>query len=209
MSTINPSQADFMALLADIFYRKGSNSYLGEPVTMSEHMLQCAAQAEQAEESDAVVTACFLHDIGHYVQEFPEEYIRLELDNRHERAGADLLEQFFPMQVTEPVRWHVQAKRYLCTQEDSYFQDLSDASVQSLAWQGGPLSADEARSFEDNPHLDSIIRVRRYDDAAKVPGVKTPPISHFIEIARRVLENHRQPGTTHRPSHASRDNTEY
>ncbi len=187
MGKISLDQEGFMALLADIFYRKGSDSYLGEPVTMSEHMLQCAALAEQSGESDAVVTAGFLHDIGHYVQEFPEEYIRLEIDNRHECAGADLLEQFFPMEVTEPVRWHVQAKRYLCAKEDSYFKELSEASMKSLAWQGGPLDPVEARAFENNPHGEAIIRVRRYDDDAKIPGVTTPPVSHYLDIARRVM----------------------
>lgn len=187
MNTDQLNQDRFMELLSDIFYRRGFDSYLGEPVTMSEHMLQCAAQAERSKESDAVVTASFLHDIGHYVQEFPEEYIRLEIDNRHECAGADLLEPFFPLEVTEPVRWHVQAKRYLCAKEDGYFKGLSDASVQSLAWQGGPLDPDEIRAFEDNPHIEAILRVRRYDDAAKVPGVVTPPIPHYLDIARRVM----------------------
>ena len=123
--------------IGDIFYRRGADSYLGEAVSMSEHMRQAALNAELAGENDAVVTAAFLHDIGHYTGEFPENYIDLGLNNRHETMGAAILEKFFPPEVTEPVRWHVEAKRYLCAVEPEYFDGLSDASVKTLELQGG------------------------------------------------------------------------
>jgi len=172
---------------ADIFNRLGSNSYLGEEVSMSEHMLQTALNAEKAGESKEVITAALLHDIGHYTGEFPENYIDLGLNNRHETMGSAILEKFFPAEVTDLVRWHVDAKRYLCAVDSGYFDTLSDASVKTLKLQGGPFDDDQLAKFEENPHLEAILRVRKYDDGGKVPGVNTPKVEHYLDIARKVL----------------------
>ena len=177
--------------IGDIFRRLGADSYLGEAVTMTEHMLQTARNAEQAGESDETITAALLHDIGHYTGEFPENYIDLGVNNRHETMGSAILEKFFPPEVTEPVRWHVEAKRYLCATEEDYFAGLSDASVKTLELQGGPYNEAQCAEFEENPYLDTILNVRRYDDAGKVPGTETPRLEHYLEIAQKVLE--RQP----------------
>ena len=179
--------------IGDIFRRLGADSYLGEAVTMTEHMLQTARNAEQAGESDETITAALLHDIGHYTGEFPENYIDLGVNNRHETMGSAILEKFFPPGVTEPVRWHVEAKRYLCATEEDYFAGLSDASVKTLELQGGPYDETQCQEFEGNPYLETILNVRRYDDGGKVPGVQTPNLEHYLEIARKVLA--RQPAS--------------
>ena len=158
---------------------------------MTEHMLQTARNAERAGESDETITAALLHDIGHYTGEFPENYIDLGVNNRHETMGSAILENFFPPEVTEPVRWHVEAKRYLCATEHDYFAGLSDASVKTLELQGGPYDETQCLEFEKNPYLQTILNVRRYDDGGKVPGVKTPDLEHYLDIAQKVLA--RQP----------------
>ncbi len=183
------NRGNIVAFLTDIFDRKGADSYLGEEVTMSGHMLQAAQNAERAGEPDAVIAAALLHDIGHYTGEFPENYIDLGLNNRHESMGAAILENFFPEEVTQPVRWHVEAKRYLCAVEPDYFSGLSEASVKTLELQGGPMNLQEIREFEKNPHLQAILRVRRYDDGGKVPGTVTPALSHYMKIVQQVLDD--------------------
>jgi phosphonate degradation associated HDIG domain protein len=174
-------------LLADILLRRGNESYLGEQVTMSEHMLQAATLAEQAGEPDNVIVAALLHDIGHYTGEFGEDYLERGVDNRHENAGEAVLKDWFPDEITAVARWHVDAKRYLCAVDRDYFEALSPASVESLALQGGPMNETERAQFEDNPWFETIVKVRRFDDAAKVVDMPTPPMSHFLDITRRVL----------------------
>lgn len=174
--------------LGDIFLRRGAESYLGEAVTMSEHMLQAAQNAENAGEDTNIVVAALLHDIGHYTGEFPEDYIEQGIDNIHQKAGANILQRFFDDDVVEPVRWHVEAKRYLCAVDSTYFDTLSHASVDTLALQGGPFDSNQVDEFEKNPFLDSIIRVRKYDDGAKDPTVITPPIEYYLPMIQSLVK---------------------
>jgi phosphonate degradation associated HDIG domain protein len=169
-----------------IFARRGAEAYLGEPVTIAEHMLQSAQLAEQEGAGDVLVAAALLHDIGHFTGEFGDDYIEQGVDNRHEDAGAAVLAPFFPPEVVEPVRLHVATKRYLCATDPAYFAKLSDASVKTLALQGGPMSADEVRAFEANPYRDIAIRVRLWDEAAKVPGLPTPGFAHYRPLLERL-----------------------
>ena len=164
--------------IADIFHRRGADSYLGEQVTMSEHMLQAALLAESEEAGDELIAAALLHDIGHYTNEFPEDALAQGIDNHHDDAGAAVLEPFFPPSVTEPVRLHVATKRYLCATDPDYFSRLSEASVHTLNLQGGPMSAEETAEFEKLDHRDQAVRVRIWDDEAKVPGKTTPDFEH-------------------------------
>lgn len=157
---------------------------------MSEHMLQSAWIAEQAEETDSVIVAALLHDIGHYTSEFDEGYIGQGVDNEHEISGASILAKHFPPEVVEAVRCHVDAKRYLCAVEPSYFTGLSEASVQTLALQGGPMQPEQVRQFAQNPWLDTILRVRRYDDGAKVVGCTTPDAEHYLQKVEQLLNDY-------------------
>lgn len=179
-----------VAFLADIFERRGGEEYLGEPVTMAEHMLQGAYFAEQNGESDAIVTAALLHDIGHFTSEFGMFSMDDTQDRYHEEAGASVLAGFFPSVVTDCVRHHVAAKRYLCAVDPDYFGKLSEASVHSLKLQGGPMDAREVEMFERNPNLADIIKVRHFDDAGKLPDMEVPDFSHYAPKVQRVVDAH-------------------
>ncbi len=174
--------------IGDIFNRRGAESYLGEPVTMSQHMLQGAFRAEQSGASDELIAAALLHDVGHYTSEFPEDALEKGVNNYHDSAGAAVLAPFFPKLVVDCVRYHVAAKRYLCATDPSYFNRLSEASVNSLKLQGGPMSADEVAAFRSNPNLDDILQVRFWDEDGKDPDLETPPFEHYAPVLQRVVE---------------------
>jgi [1-hydroxy-2-(trimethylamino)ethyl]phosphonate dioxygenase len=182
-----PTRATVIDLIEDIFLRRGADSYLGERVTMSEHMLQAAQLAEAEDGSDAMIAAALLHDIGHYADEFPEDALERGIDNRHEVAGGRLLEPFFPPEVTEPVRLHVATKRYLCAVDPGYVATLSPASAHTLRLQGGPMGPEEVLAFERGPHKDAAVKVRRWDEAAKVEGRPTPPFAHYRPVLERIV----------------------
>ena len=174
--------------IADIFARRGAEEYLGEDVTISEHMFQTAELAEEAEASEELIVAALLHDIGHFTNEFPDNAAELGIDSHHDRAGAAVLAPFFPKIVTDCVRHHVSAKRYLCTADPDYFAKLSDASVLSLKLQGGPMSETAAKKFAENADIDAIVQVRKWDDEGKVPGKKTPDFAHYAPMLQRVVD---------------------
>jgi phosphonate degradation associated HDIG domain protein len=176
--------------LADIFERRGGEEYLGEPVTMAEHMLQGATLAEEAGMAEEIVVAALLHDIGHFTSEFGTFSMEDTEDRFHEEAGAKVLEAFFPSIVTDCVRFHVAAKRYLCATKPEYFARLSEASVHSLNLQGGPMRADEVAAFEENPNLKEIVQVRYLDDAGKRDDMETPGFAHFAPMVQRVVDRH-------------------
>lgn len=176
--------------IGNIFKRRGAESYLGEDVTMSEHMLQGATLAQAAGASDELIAAALLHDIGHYTNEFPEDALEKGTDNLHEEAGAQVLDGFFPKVVTDCIRWHVAAKRYLCATDPGYLAQLSPASVDSLELQGGPMSATEVAVFSREPNLAKILRVRVWDDRGKVPGMPTPSFDAFAPLLQRVVDAH-------------------
>jgi [1-hydroxy-2-(trimethylamino)ethyl]phosphonate dioxygenase len=174
--------------IVDIFDRRGADSYLGEAVTMSQHMLQAALLAEESGAGDDMIAAALLHDIGHYTNEFPEDALEKGIDNRHDTAGAAVLAQFFPESVTACVRHHVQAKRYLCATDPDYFNQLTPASVHSLDLQGGPMNEQEIEEFRALPHLDAIIQIRKWDDGGKIEAKPTPPIAHYTPMLQRVVD---------------------
>lgn len=174
--------------IGDIFRRRGADSYLGEQVTMSQHMLQGAFMAERAGAKDELIAAALLHDIGHYTSEFPEDALEKGVNNYHDSAGAAVLEPFFPKVVTDCVRHHVGAKRYLCATDPSYFDRLSAASVHSLNLQGGPMSDQEVSDFKKNPNLQDILQVRFWDEDGKDPDLETPPFEHYAPVLQRVVD---------------------
>jgi len=179
-----------VAFLADIFERRGGEEYLGEPVTMAQHMLQGAALAEEAGHSEEIIVAALLHDIGHFTSEFGTFSMDDTEDKFHEEAGAEVLERFLPSVVTDCVRHHVAAKRYLCATRPEYFRRLSAASVHSLNLQGGPMAAGEVAEFERQPNLEAIVRVRYLDDAGKRPDMETPPFAHYAPMIQRLVDAH-------------------
>ena len=176
-----------IATLQDLLERKADGAYGLHDVTQREHALQAARLAEADGQPDALVAAALLHDIGHLVHELGENPAAEGIDDRHEELGHAWLARHFGPEVTEPVRLHVAAKRYLCATEGDYFARLSPDSVRSLALQGGPMDADEIAAFEALPHHAAALTLRRYDEAAKVPRLETPPVAHFMPILARCL----------------------
>ena len=191
MTAINSANEtdDPVAFILDLFAEQGAREYMGEAVTMSQHMEQSAACAAADGASDALQVAALLHDIGHFIGEHPIEALENGIDNTHEDVGADFLCRFFPASVSEPVRLHVAAKRYLCATDPDYFGKLSDASVNSLMVQGGPMSADEVRDFETNPHYREAVQLRLYDDDGKVAGLNIEPVTAYRGKIEALLAN--------------------
>ncbi len=188
------SKQTIIPFLREIFDRRGAEEYLGEPVTIGEHMLQAAHFAQQDEHDEIVIAAALLHDIGHFTGDFigmplaeGTAFMEDDTDRQHERAGAAVLDAFFPELVVDCCRYHVAAKRYLCAREPGYFEELSAASVHSLSLQGGPMSDDEVAVFEAHPHFDAIIAVRRYDEAGKEPGLNVPGFASYVPLLERMV----------------------
>ena len=181
-------RSNIVEFIADIFERRGAESYLGEPVTMSEHMLQGAVLTEREGASEELVAAALLHDIGHYTSEFGPYSPEDTQDNYHEESGAKVLAPFFPPVIAECVRLHVPAKRYLCAADRGYYDRLSEASKHTLSLQGGPMTAGEVKAFERNPFYREAVRVRIWDDEGKQPGMATPDFRHYVPLLKRVVE---------------------
>jgi len=158
---------------------------MGEAVTMSQHMEQTAACAIADDAADDLVIAALLHDIGHFIGEHPIDALEKGDDNYHEEVGANYLQKHFAPSISEPVRLHVAAKRYLCATDADYLGRLSDASINSLKVQGGPMNAAEIASFEANPHHQAAVKLRRYDDDGKVAGLTINPVTSY----RQTLES--------------------
>ena len=193
MNNPDPSElgpGTIVDFLAGIFERRGGEEYLGEAVTMAKHMLQGAAIAEQNGQSDIIIVSALLHDIGHFTSEFGTFSMEDTADKLHEEAGARVLERFFPSVVTDCVRYHVAAKRYLCATKPDYFKRLSEASIHSLNLQGGPMNSAEISAFEKNPNLKEIIQVRYLDEAGKRPDMTTPPFAHFAPVVQKIVDAH-------------------
>jgi gamma-butyrobetaine dioxygenase len=160
--------------IGELFAGPGARDYLGEPVTIGEHMRQAGALAEACGAPPALVAAALLHDVGHLLPAGPED--------RHGEAGAGWLSQWFGPEVTEPVRLHVAAKRYLCAVDAGYFGLLSAESVRTLALQGGPMTPAEVAAFGAVPYALDAVAVRRWDDEAKDTGITPPPFGHFAPL---------------------------
>jgi phosphonate degradation associated HDIG domain protein len=190
MTAQNLNRSSIVPFLSDVFGERGAEEYLGEPVTVAEHMLQGAMLAEKDKAGDDLIAAALLHDIGHFTSSFGTYSPGDTEDRHHDEEGARLLEPFFPPVVVECVRLHVAAKRYLCATDPAYFSKLSSASVHTLSFQGGPMSEEEVAAFGQNPFHKEAVRVRLWDEEAKRPGIATPPFSHYAPLLQRVVDRH-------------------
>ncbi|MEM9684227.1 MAG: phosphonate degradation HD-domain oxygenase [Pseudomonadota bacterium] len=173
---------DMTKTIDEIFgYLDGAakRDYGDERVTQLAHAIQCGWLAEKAGASSALVTAALLHDIGHMVNPEDRAATGRGEDGFHEVVGCDYLSKWYGPDVTEPIMWHVAAKRYLTATEPAYFSTLSAGSVRSLELQGGPFSEERASQFIDRPYAEDAVQLRRWDDDAKVVGLETPPLEHF------------------------------
>ena len=162
-----------------IYGRRGSEAYFGENVSTTEHCLQAAYFAQIAGAPPGLVVAALLHDIGHLVEEVPQDIADWTVDAHHEEIGGHWLARRFRPEVSEPVRLHVPAKRYLLATDAKYFAKLSPASVITLKLQGGPMAAHEVAQFETERFYKDAVRVRQWDDQGKVAVLKTPGLGDY------------------------------
>lgn len=182
--------------LEPLFAAKGGRIYAGEPVTQLQHALQSAQRAEQSGADASLIVAALLHDLGHMVNDQGETPTLRGIDDRHEYVALPLLRGLFGDAVLQPIRLHVDAKRYLCARAHvatkgtingaQYWANLSADSKRSLELQGGIFADAEAQRFIAQPHAESAVSVRVWDDAAKVENAETPPLSHYLALAERI-----------------------
>jgi gamma-butyrobetaine dioxygenase len=165
--------------LRELFAGPGTADYLGEDVTQAQHMLQAAALAESDDAPPQLVVAALLHDVGHFTGPLTGADLMGGTDNRHSHVAADWLARWFGPAVTEPIRLHVAAKRYLCAVDPAYADLLSPASTYTLGVQGGPMSAEEVAAFEAEPYAPDAVRLRRWDDGAKDASRSVPGFDHY------------------------------
>ena len=187
MQGSSTSPTDPVSTILELFQARGSSEYGGEAVTQEEHALQAAAFAMHDGGDEALIAAALLHDIGHLLHDLPEDAPDDGVDDHHENSGAAFIDAHFGPEVCEPVRLHVAAKRYLTAVEPDYMAKLSEPSIVSLQLQGGPMSAAEQAAFRANPHWEAALRLRRYDEEAKVPGATTPKVEDFADLLRRLV----------------------
>lgn len=173
--------------IEQLFARRGNEQYSGEPVTQLEHALQCAGLAEVEGADDELVTAALLHDLGHLLHDLGETPSLQGIDDVHQYRALPFLRGLFSEAVLDAIKLHVDAKRYLCAVRPGYFASLSDDSKRSLALQGGLFDGGQAEAFIAQRGAVQAARLREWDDRAKTPGLVTPPLSHFLERARRCM----------------------
>ncbi len=183
----NVSTENFIDFIFELFAQRGTEEYMGESVTMSQHMEQTAACAVADGACDSLVISALLHDIGHFVGDHPIDALENGNDNYHDEIGARFLEPYFPSSVTEPIRLHVAAKRYLCATHSDYLGHLSAASVNSLNVQGGPMNAEEVEQFENKALNQDALRLRLYDDDGKVAGLTIKPVTDYRPMLESLL----------------------
>jgi phosphonate degradation associated HDIG domain protein len=170
--------------VSDLFERGGSGAYFGERVTQLQHALQCAHWATEAHADDELVVAALLHDIGHLLGGDVHAEIGV-ID--HDRSCVEWLKaRGFSERLIALVSGHVSAKRYLVASRAGYFDRLSEASVRTLALQGGPMNAEEVRTFEAGPHFKDLLRLRSWDEQAKDPNAEAPGLDRYLGLIENL-----------------------
>ena len=167
-------------------FKNNKSLYIGEKITISEHMIQSAMLAEKAKCNDNLVCSCLLHDYGHFIIEDPDSLVRNNKDGEHESIGYEYLKTFFNKEIVEPIKYHVIAKRYLARRK-KYFNFLSEASKISLKLQGGPLNNKESKEFEKKEYFKSAVLVRKFDEAAKKTDIKIKSIDDYKPLLNSKL----------------------
>ena len=168
-------------------FKNNNSLYIGENVTISEHMIQSAMMAEKSRSKDYLICSCLLHDYGHFILDDPDELVRKNQDGKHEDIGYEYLKKFFKREIVEPIKHHVIAKRYL-SRNKKYYNRLSNASIVSLKLQGGPLNSKEAKSFEKEEFFKEAIKLRKFDEEAKKVGFKIKDIIQYKDLLKASLK---------------------
>ena len=162
-------------------YLNNKSLYIGEKVTIAEHMIQTAMIAEKNNCSSSLICSSLLHDYGHFILENPDDLVNKKKDGKHEDVGFKFLNKYFVKDVVMPIKHHVKAKRYLARNKN-YYQILSKASKTSLELQGGIMTEEEAKEFERNEFFKSSIKLRKFDDLAKQAGLKIKSINQYKNL---------------------------
>lgn len=187
----NTQQLKRVELIFSFYEKHGNEDYIGEPVSQLEHMCQSAQLAEGEGFDEEVILAAFFHDLGHLITQGPTTEMMGEFGvKRHEQLGADFLRSLgFSEKIAQLVENHVQAKRYLTFRYPDYYTKLSEASKQTLIYQGGPMKEEEALKFEKDPLFEVSLRMRTWDEEAKLTNQPLPTLTRYKEMALRALEN--------------------
>ena len=168
-------------------FSNNKSLYIGEDLTMSEHMIQTAMIAERNKCSDDLICSSLLHDYGHFVTENPNQLVSDKVDGRHEIVGANYLKNFFHHKIIEPILLHVDAKKYLSRNKE-YFNSLSDASKISLKLQGGVMNDLDAKKFEQNKNYENAIKLRRFNEGAKQKNIKIKKIEDYkVLLSSKII----------------------
>ena len=163
------------------FYLNNKSLYIGEKVSITEHMLQTAMLAEKSDSSSDLICSCLLHDYGHFILDNPDDLVKKRRDGKHEDIGYKFLKKYFVRNVVEPIKYHVKAKKYLA-RDIEYYQVLSEASKVSLKLQGGIMDDKEAKEFENNEFFENSIKLRKFDESAKKTGLKIKSINEYKNL---------------------------
>ncbi len=185
MSSAVPTSLD--ALFA-LHHSHGHRHY-GEGVSADEHARQCAALATSDGATDELILAALFHDVGWFLHDDDHERDDEDgqpRDDNHAAWGARVLSPLFGPEVSQPVALHVMAKRWRCTIDPNYYDELSPASQISFLAQGGPLRTDERASFEAHPGFAAALALRSWDDRAKVPLMDVPDLESYRPLAEAV-----------------------
>ena len=173
--------------IISIYAKWGTHTY-DEQLSQMDHAIQCAELARQSGASDDLIIASLLHDIGHLLElESKSGNVNIDINDRHEATGTRYLARSFGSGVTAPIALHVDAKRYLCAVEPTYFDTLSEGSVRSLELQGGPMTDEEARRFEGLPGFEDAVSLRRWDEQGKILDLEVAPFSAYVPMMQSLL----------------------
>ena len=167
-------------------FKNNKSLYIGEKLTMSEHMIQSAMLAEKAKCNENLICSCLLHDYGHFLIENPDSLVMNDKDGKHESIGYEYLKKFFKQEIVEPIKYHVLAKRYLA-RDKKYFNFLSEASKISLKLQGGVLNDNESNEFKKKKYFKNSVLVRKFDEAAKETSIKMKKIDDYSSLLKSKL----------------------
>ena len=162
-------------------YSNNKSLYIGEKITITEHMIQTAMLAEKNNCSSSLICSSLLHDYGHFILENPDDLVNKKKDGKHEDVGYEFLKKYFVKDVAKPIKYHVKAKRYLA-RDEKYYQLLSEASKISLELQGGIMNDKESKEFESNEFFESSIKLRKFDEGAKKIGLKIKSINEYKNL---------------------------
>ena len=162
-------------------YSNNKSLYIGEEVTITEHMIQTAMLAEKNNSSSDLICSSLLHDYGHFILDNPDDLVKKKRDGKHEEIVYKFLKKYFLRNVVEPIKYHVKAKKYL-TRDVNYYQTLSHASKVSLKLQGGIMNDKEAKEFENSEFFESSIKLRKFDESAKKTGLKIKSINEYKNL---------------------------